>query len=381
MTMRIALAAVILALSALSLTSASAQPAAGGPEALIQWSFDDGAGGWQALDPAAQVTVTHDAALARPDGGGALQCTYTTAAGQFAAVMAPVDVDLSAAKSLHFWIRTSKVAMLFAFVTERDGSRYNLPFTSLSDRWQEASLGLDELRLADDSSDENGRLDPGEIGAVAIADISSFLADAAKQVPFIMAPDLGPTTLFLDDVSITAKPVEPRWKEITVGGQPALRLDGFERAPLEWFVLAGKGVEVEYDQEYKTEGDYALRLQYDLPAGKIFGALTPLPSAAIAGAKQLSLSLMSEVATTLLVELKERDDSKYQTMVPLPADGKLQPYAIPLSSMKLADDSTDENGRIDPDQLKELTLGDLSALAGGQPQVSTLWLDDVVFVK
>jgi hypothetical protein len=370
-----------LALSLLWAVPCLAQAPAPIPEAALHWSFDVDTEGWQSTDPKGSVTVTQDAAICRANGGGALQLAYTPGEAQFTAVMTPTEAGLGNGKSLHFWVRTSDYAVMLLFAGERDDSHYAVGFTSLPNTWQEVSLGLDDLQLGDDSQDENDRLDPDQITGVALADATGMLVKLAEAMPFIQAPDLGPRKLWLDDFSVTSTPTDPRWQETPLGGKPAILLDSFERSPLQWLMLCGKGADVTYDKEHKTAGDYSLRLQYALPEGKVFGAITPLGGVPLKGAQVLRLAAMSENPMTLFIELKEADDSKYQATAPLEAGGQLKTVELPLIGFKLADDSKDENGQLDADQLKELTLADLSVLTGAATAKNTLWLDEVGFLK
>jgi len=369
----------ILALLLLPAAACLAQGAA--PDAIASWTFDADTEGWQLFDPTGDLTTTDDPKIARENGGGALQYGYTAKEAQITAVLVPTEAGLAGAKSLHYWIRTSEYAMVMNMIIERDESRYVAQFTSIPGRWQEVWLDLSEFRLEGDSTDENGQLDADQIATVGFADATGFLAGAAKTVTFLVAPDLGPRQLWLDDFSVTTKSIQPRWQEITVAGRPAVRVESFERAPLEWFVLAGKGVEAEYDAQFKADGDFSLRLQYDLPAGKVFGAMTPLSGVPLQGAKSLSLAVMSETATTLLIELKESDESKYQTTVPVQAGDKFQIINLSLDQFRLDDNSKDENGRLDPEQIKEMTVADISVMTGNPVSTNTLWLDDFVFGK
>ncbi len=371
-----------LALSLILAVPGLAQPAAPTRDATLHWSFDVDTGGWQSTDPQATLSVTQEAAVCRPNGGGALQFAYTPGAAQFTAVMVPTEGGVGNGKSLHFWIRTSEYAMMMVLAGEGDESRYSANFTSLPNRWQEVSLALDRMQSTDDSKDKTVPLDPAKITGLALCDATGMMVKAAQQVPFLVAPDLGPRKLWLDDFSVTSSPAQPRWTETTIGGKPAVLLDSFERAPLEWLMLAGKGIEVDYDGEHKASGKYSLRVQYALPAGKIFGTITPLAGVPLKGARSLSLAIMSETAITLFVELKETNNAKYQTTVPLEAGEPFRTPNVPFDQFKLANDSPpDPDGRLDADQLKEMTLADLSAAAGNAAPANTLWLDDVAFLK
>jgi hypothetical protein len=368
---------IALAAVAVLVPGTPAQP----PDAIVSWSFDDGVGAFQGPDPASAISTTADANVVRgAEHGAVLECAYTPSPGQLAGVYGPAEADLTAAKSVRFWVRSSEPALVLVAMDEADGSSYHSGFMSLPDTWQEVALGLPEFRLGEDSTDENGRLDPGQVQGVGILDATGFIAQLAEQAPFLLAPELTPRMLWLDDLALSSESVPPRWSETEVDGNRAVRLDSFEVAPLEWMALAGSGLEVSYDPDFKAEGDLSLRLRYDLPAGKIVGLLTSPQGPDLKAMKHLSLALMTETATTLIVTLKERDESEYHLMVDLqPTDG-LQSHDLTLAQFTLGDDKTDENGRLDLDQVTELSLADVSAMAGNAV-VNTLWVDEVVFAE
>jgi hypothetical protein len=347
---------------------------------ILQWSFDGDTGSWQTTDQTGHVLVTTDANVIRSDeGGGVLEHAYTPAIGQISALVSPIETGLPGGRSLHFWLRTTDYALVAAILAEADQSRYMATFYSLPDRWQEVALDFSEFELTDDTQDENGKLDPQQVQAIMLGDIISFLAQAAEQVPFILAPDLEGRMMWLDELVVSAEPLDPRWEQVEVEGARTVRVDGFETSPLHWFVLTGKGIEVDYDDELKAEGSLSLRVRYDLPAGKILGVLTGLRGVPLTGMNRLSVAVMSETPTLLLLELKEADESKYQTTFQLEALDEFETLEVSLADLALSDDSTDENGRLDVDQVKEMVIADVSAMAEMPVTVNTIWLDDVVF--
>ena len=354
---------------------------AGAQAPVAEWLFDGDVTGWSAIDPASQVSSTADANVVREEGNGVLELSFTPAVGTISGVMGQVPAGLAGAQSLRMHLKSTGQTIIMVALVEGDGSSYNTGFTSLPDRWQEIALDLDELQLGDDSTDENGQLDPGQVQAIMVADMVAMLAALAEQVPFVVTPDLSPRMLWLDDMSVDTEGVDPRWIETDVAGQKAVQIDSFESAPLQWVTLGGKGIETAYDAEWKTDGEYSLRVTYDLPPMKVFLMMTGLRGVPLEGSTLLRFSYLSEVSTTLLIEIKELDESKYQTMAQVTAADEFATYELALDQMVLADDSTDENGKLDIAQAKELLLADVSAMGETPVTLNTLWLDDVRFVQ
>ncbi len=369
--LRIALAPALMALAA----------AAAAQAPLAEWTFDTGVGEWTSLDPGATVSVTTDANVVREGAGACLEYAYTPQAGALTGALTPVTAGLPGAQSVRFHLRTSEYAWATVVLAEADRSAYVATFSSLPATWQEVALGLNEFRLMDNTEDENGQLDPEQIAAVGFGDVVSLLAAVARQVPFILAPELGPRMLWLDDVRVEAEPVPPRWEVTQAGGARAVRLDSFEGAPLQWLTLTGAGIEVAYDRERVADGELSLRVSYSLPPDKVFGLLTDPADAPLAGTRRLQMSVASKEAITLLLELKETDESKYHARATLAGTGQFEEVNVPLTDFALADDSTDENGRLDLDQLKEFLIADLSGALGTPTGANTLWLDNLRFTE
>jgi hypothetical protein len=365
-------APALLALVVTSLGFAQAPP-------ITEWSFEDDVEGWTSLDPAGRVSVTTDANVVRENGGGCLEYAYTPKEGVISGAVLPVPSGLAGAQSVRFWLRTSEYAMATVLLAEGDGSAYIAVFSSLPGAWQEVALGLDEFQPMDSTQDENGKLDVDQIAAIGFGDVIFMLDAASKQMPFIMAPDLGPRMLWVDDVQVTSEPVPPRWEVAQIEGVRCVRLDSFEASPLQWLTLAGKGIEVTYDREHVAHGEFSLRTTYNLPADKVFGVLTAPAGAPLAGMTSVKLSVMSEKPLTLFMELKERDESKYQATAQVVGGTQFEEVIVPLTDFALAGDSTDEDGKLDPDQLKEFLIADLSAVTGAPASPNTLWFDNILF--
>ena len=243
------------------------------------------------------------------------------------------------------------------------------------------SLDLSDFTLGDDSTDENEQLDPDQVQAIMIADVVTMLAILADQIPFIIAPDMSPRMLWLDDLWVDVQGVDPRWVAFDVDGEKGVQVDSFESAPLQWMMLAGSGIEAAYDDELKAEGEFSMRVSYDLPPNKAFAMLTSLGGIPVAGTTGMRISLLSEVETTLLLEIEELDKSKYQTMIPLTTGDEFDTVELAWAEFTLSEDSTDENGQLDITQAKQILFADISAITEAPVALNTIWLDDLVLFE
>jgi len=346
---------------------------------IAEWSFDDGVEGWTSLDPAGRVSATTDANIVREGGGGCLEFAYTPKALVISGAVLPIPSGVTGAQGVRFWLRSSEYALTTVLLAETDGSAYIAVFSSLPGTWQEVALGLGEFQLMDNTQDENGKLDADQIAAIGFGDVIFMLDAVARQMPFILAPDLGPRMLWVDDLQVTSEPVPPRWEVAQIDGVRAVRLDSFEVAPLQWLALAGKGIEVTYDREHVAHGEFSLRATYNIPADKVFGVLTSPVGAPLTETETLKLSVMSEKPVTLFMELKERDESKYQATAQVLGGPEFEELVVPLTDFALAGDSSDENGTLDIGQVKEFLIADGSAITGTPASPNTLWFDNILF--
>ncbi len=343
---------------------------------VAEWLFDNDIDGFGTRDQGAQLTSATDADVVREEGNGVLQFAYTPTKGAPTGLGTGLNAGLLGGKSLLMHIRTTAQTTVRVGINEADASSYSTEFTSLPGRWQEVVLDFSEFTLADGSADQNDRLDLDQAALIFFTDNVGTLAALADAVPFFIAPDLSPRKLWLDDVWVDSEGTPPRWVRTEAG----LQVDSFESAPLQWAGIAGSDTEIAYEQERKADGDYSLRIAYNLPPGKLAVWGTGLGTVPLEGMTRLRLSYLSEVETTIMLEIEELDGSKYRTFLPTPAGDDFAQLDIAVAELTLGDDSADENGQLDITQVKKLVVGDVSAMEGG-PVENTLWLDDVSFAE
>ena len=189
-----------------------------------------------------------------------------------------------------------------------------------------------------------------------------------------------PQTMWLDEVTFSdERPVEEISGFPPEDGQ-AVIIDTCDRSAFKWLVLGGKDFRLTDDTENAASGG-CYRLDYSVPASTIFALLRPIKVGTLAGTRRFELSIKSSVDISLMLTLEESDKSRYGLQVPV---GGMQPWQrlmVNHTQLQLADDSEDENGQLDPDQVKSLSLLDFSALTTSQDRQNTLWIDDVIAVK
>lgn len=348
--------------AAIAALAASASLAA---NTIIGWDFEQGQGPWQTMDLGGQLGLAVGQGQAA-QGSASLHLKFARVKslaevpqrGMPGSIMWPLPTPPTPPPScLEFAVRAKLRTPLIVALNEQDGSSYNRPITVEPGEWRRVKLFWRDFALQDDSTDENGQLDGDQIGAVAFVDASFFLAalsemaaPAGINLPKI---DVSENELWLDDIRLTDEAAGTLGDLLTdaSGGSPLfipiLRPD----ASLERLAdgLAGKP---------------CWKVTYAVGEREVAGFWCGAPGRELAGTAGLHITVKPLVRTLLVVQAKERDGSEYNVVLDIP-DGQTEDRHIPWPEFKLGDNSTDENGRLDPEQLKEFGLLDVTTVFGG----------------
>ena len=104
-----------------------------------------------------------------------LELVYEPEADKLAGVLKSVD-GLSG-RALRVEVQTDRAALLVIGLVEQDGSIYRSLLSTEAGAWRQVEVPLAEFSLSDETSDENARLDPAQVGALFIADAAGFHPD------------------------------------------------------------------------------------------------------------------------------------------------------------------------------------------------------------
>lgn len=341
------------------------------------------------LDDASALEVVTDKAQAKV-GEGALRYNFTIQPKVIPAAIAFTALP-SDARSVRFWVKSSTATSVMFGMDEKDGSRYQVGFYVPADIWQEVRVNLDEFQLADDSKDENGRLDPAQVQTVGIVDISAILVNLVPELK-------GTRTLWLDEVTFSTRQEPRTFGVFQQDGKTVLLVDNFETDLVRWVAatvflapfsiqfLSGAVFGITGDDCAKTveptgkESAHSLKVTYQRPQMGMFLLVRGLGRTDLSRADRLVLHLKSVKQGVFVLQLKERDDSEYVMQVPISSDGAgWQRVDVALRDFVLGENSSDENNKLDADQIKELDILDVTGLLQGGGE-NTLWLDSVMFV-
>jgi hypothetical protein len=354
-------------------TALLAQPA---PTAIVTHDFEGTDHGWQSMGATGRVSLTTAEGTFKT-GKSALKFEYLVEAGEMSALMLPIaQAPPKEMKSISFWVKSPAAMALLVVLQERGGGRFQSVVAVPADKWQRVELALSDFTLGkdkDDPADANGKLDIDQLEAVALADLAQMLAGVAEpEMLSMLGLKTGARVFYVDDItaSTTALPVP--------AAQPGeLVIDAFMRPHIGWFVAGTVKAEVTSDKPLEGKG---IRMEYNLGEGKIAAAMKGLPEGMLAQCDKLLLSLASERPTTVLVQLEEASGGKYNTVVTLEGEKKLRKLTLPFAEFTQADDSKDDNGRLDKGTVKQIIIADLSFMAGGG-SANTLWLGAVRAAK
>jgi hypothetical protein len=288
-------------------------------------------------------------------------------------------------KSLRLFVKCSAATAIVFSLNERGGASYQCPVTCAAGAWQEIAVNLDEFTLDDPAKDDNGRLDPGEIVSLHVLDIAGFVSTLLPELK-------GPRTLWLDELvfSSRAVPVTTGPAQVTKV-LPAYRVDSFETAVIRWIPISvdfADGpkfglfqVPASIDASAPPGGGkQSLKFTYPRLATKVHGLMRGVEKVDLSKARGLDLWLKTSADGTYILNLEEKDGSRYDMKIELRAADGWKSFSFPLADFVLADDSKDENGRLDAEQIKQVLIADATGLLGGAgADAVTLWIDEVLF--
>jgi hypothetical protein len=350
---------------------------------LGEWAAMKMGEGGAGPDSDSKLAITHEAAAVK-SGKGALSYTYDITPKTVRVLALQKPMDLTGMKSLHFWVKCTQATAVVIGLAETGGASYQAVAHCPAGAWQEVALNLSELAPDDPTKDANGKLDLDQIGSFTIFDIGNFLA-------LFLSDMKGTRTLTIDDVSFSSAPVA-----LTTGATqvtkvvPIHLVDNFESPVIRWipiavdfsegpkFTLFEGAVAVDKDVP-EGGGKQSLKFSHPRKGKKIHGILRNLEKVDLKKAVSIDLSVKASHDGTYFVAIEEKGGARYTMKIDLLL-GDWKTYSWKLSDFTLAEDSRDDNGKLDPDQIKQITIADVTALMGGNEadQVS-LWVDNVVF--
>jgi hypothetical protein len=336
-------------------------------------------------DADSTAAITHKPAEVK-SGKGSLSYSYEVTPGTLRMLGLQRPLDLSGMKSLRVWIKCSHATAVVIGLTETGGASYQTSVTCTAGKWQEVAVNLGELVLDDPSKKPNGKLDLDQIGSIQVFDVGSFLATLLPELK-------GTRTLWMDDFEFSSReaPLTQGLTQVTKL-VPVFLVDSFESGVIRWTPISVEFAEVPkfslFDLPLAIDrdappggGKQSLKFAYPRRGKKIHGVMRTVEKLDLSRATALDLCLKTSTDGTFIVSLEEKNGARYQKTLELKASDGWKAFTFGFRDFTLAEDSKDDNDRLDADKLKQISVADITNLiGGGEAEENRLWIDEVRFV-
>jgi hypothetical protein len=344
---------------------------------ILQQNFETGPDGWTVFGEGAKVEIDKGQVRA---GKPSLRYDFSVKKGAFSAALLPTgDGTLAKAKSLNFWLRCdADTTLILSLVEKNNGGRYNATFSVPANTWQQVQLSIDDFYPAegkDDPKDPNGKLDLQDVEHIGIGDLGQFLAQIDNDMlAKLLNVKTGPRSIWLSAFTIATTENQPSFT-ITNG---VARLDTMAHPQIGWSHVGSGTIKKVTEPPLNAP---SLRVDYRQAPGTVMGIIRTIPRGRIAQLSKLQLDISSTKPATIIVQLEERNGGKYNATITLPGNSQLTAASIPFADFTQADDSRDTNGKLDLDEVHQITILDPSGLLGAADQDNTLWVANLRAVR
>lgn len=352
--------------------------AAKGP--LLDRTFE-AEGSWMSFGTGGQVRLTPDAAREK-SGKPALAFDYKIEPKQFAAAVLPVTGGaLAEMKLLKFWIKTDSATAIAVILSEKkpEGGNYNAIFWSPKDTWHQVELTPDDFAPSDgpnDPRDPDGKLDLDQVEGVGIIDLGQFLSTLAEKpdFPIMVDPRSGSHTFYVDDfVALAEAPSAPPSPDAQ-----AVTIDDFHRPSLSWLTLGG--AELSLSTGGSPVAGRALEAQYFQSEGRFVLITHAVGRLDLRNAVRLDFDIASVKDARLILSLEKRragasQGPRYTTTLDVPGNSKPVHQSISFADLTLDENGpADPDGKLNPDQIKSISLTDITGAFSHEQQQNTIWI-------
>jgi hypothetical protein len=328
-------------------------------------------GAWTTTACGGTLTITRDRANVR-EGEGALELTWEATDGRLAIVnVAPIALE-DRARSLRLSIKLAEASPVMYGVHEADGSSYQGYLYSPGGIWHDLAVDLNELMLSEGSEDENGRLDVREIVGITVADLSNISGEAGKSLGI----KEGRQQMWLDAVALSEDLAPHRSRR---GRGDELIIDDFDRTPVLALPIGGPRMSLTAGPDAADSS--ALRVEYTVGGYRWVGFVAAVGYLDLTERSGIGLRLRAAQAAPLHVVLEERDGSKYIGRHRLDPGKQWHTVSLPFAKFKPDPQTTDENDRLDIDELRVIipVVDSTRAETGGNDsgvwELSRIWAE------
>jgi len=306
---------------------------------------------WVAADGSATLLITRDPANVAA-GGGALEFAYNARPGVFQQ-LSTASLGAASANALSLRLKASSPTSISLGVAEKGGAQYQGLLWINADQWVDVRTPLADLLPAQNSFDDNGRLDVDQIAGFFLADLSNLPGEMGQA----LGRKEGEQRIWLDNLGLTDEQrLQPRGHVERLGEEWLLVLDDFEGGVF-WGLPVRRAGLKPVQGAPKTVGQSALEISYTLGVGRWVGyVLAPPNRFDLSTAHEFRMIARADLNARLVIVLEERDGSKYDMAAKVPPDGKWHPVAVPFDAFAPSDPAADENGQLDAVQIHRVIL-------------------------
>jgi hypothetical protein len=306
---------------------------------------------WSARDDQATLAITREPAHVA-SGRGALEFVYSPRQGVFEQIgFGGLAVD--GGDTLSVKVKATSPASVSLGIEEQNGAMYQGLLWIDAGKWVTVETRLDELILAETSTDDNGRPDADQIRGFFLADLANLPGETGRALGL----KEGEQRLWLDDLEVSSKPkARSRSRVERLGDEWLLVVDGFED-DVPWVLpIREAGLKL-VNGAPKAAGRRALEMTYSLGKGRWVGFVSAPPGRLdLAAGTEFHMWAKTALSARLVVVLEERDLSKYETAAKVDPDDKWHSIRIPLQDFLIDDDAPDENDQLDIGQVHRLIV-------------------------
>jgi len=314
------------------------------PGVLAQFDLENEADvqGWAPLVEGTTLSITHEPANVR-QGQGALQFDYTPVEDYY--LFQRGGLQVPGAKSLSFSVKATEKTPLLYGLGEGDGSAYDAFLELPANKWVDVQANLADLQLRPGSVDENNQLDADQLATVVFFDLCNMPGEDGRALGW----KKGPQKLWLDNVIIGTQEVPSVFRtEDLPNGKRRIVVADFESQVVRGLDVGGAVLDL-----VPADRGQALKITYRVGPERWSGVVLGLGSLDLRGLEQVKVRLKSAAKAAVNLVLEERGDkSHYERLLDLEGNGAWHSYEVPVAEFTLSETSEDENGQLDPGELR-----------------------------
>ena len=226
----------------------------------------------------------------------------------------------------------------------------------------------------DAPKDADGKLDLDQVEALGVADMAQIFVQGDATLAGALGISEGPRKLYLDDFLVNTTVIPPATTLKSGEGS----FDTFARPQIGWIPV---GEVVVTRVTGKPLGGAGLQAKYHQAPSKIAGISRYVPVDGLTGATKLTLSAASLKPAKIIVQVEERSGGKYNTIIELPGNSGRADLTINFSDLKAAQDSHDDNNKLDMDKVTQIIFLDATGLMDNTDGDNTFWINNIKAVK